>query len=82
MPKPCFWTFDFGIVNFALLDGDVPRSTSYEVYISQPIRFSRASSHIADFNTRNKLLTMKLLKKKLSVSLTLHFIVDTMIPNP
>ena len=25
--------FDFDIVNFPFLDGDVPRSTSYEVYI-------------------------------------------------
>ena len=40
-----------------------PRSTSYGVYISQPIRFVRASSHVADFNTRNKLLTQKLLKQ-------------------
>ena len=46
-----------------MLDGDVPRSTSYGVYISQLIRFARASSHVADFNTRNKLLTQKLLKQ-------------------
>ena len=31
--------FDFDIVNFPLLDGDVPRSTSYGVYISQLIFF-------------------------------------------
>ena len=37
--------FDFEIVNFPFLDGDVPRSTSYGVYMSQPIRFARASSH-------------------------------------
>ena len=55
--------FDFEIVNFPFLDGDVPRSTSYEVYISQLIRFARASSYVADFNTRNKLLTQKLLKQ-------------------
>ena len=30
--------FDFEIVNFPFLDGDVPRSTSYGVYISQLIR--------------------------------------------
>ena len=29
----------------------------------QLIRFARASSHVADFNTRNKLLTQKLLKQ-------------------
>ena len=54
--------FDFEIVNFPFLDGDVPRSTSYGVYISQLIRFARASSYVADFNTRNKLLTQELLK--------------------
>ena len=48
--------FDFEIVNFPVLDGDVPRSTSYGVYISQPIRFTRASSYVADFNTRNKIV--------------------------
>ena len=55
--------FDFEIVNFPFLDGDVPRPTSYGVYISQLIRFARASSYVADFNTRNKLLTQKLLKQ-------------------
>ena len=54
--------FDFEIVNFPFLGGDVPRSTSYGVYISQLIRFAKASSYVADFNTRNKLLTQKLLK--------------------
>ena len=55
--------FDFEIVNFPFSDGDVPRSTSYRVYISQLIRFARAFSHVADFNTRNKLYTQKLLKQ-------------------
>ena len=55
--------FDFEIVNFPFLDGDVPCSTSYGVYISQLIRFARASSYVADFNTRNKLLTQILPKQ-------------------
>ena len=38
--------FDLEIVNFPFLDGDVPRSTSFEVYISQLIRFAGASSHV------------------------------------
>ena len=38
------------------LDGDVPRSTSYGFYISQLMRFARASSYVTDLNTRNKLL--------------------------
>ena len=55
--------FDFEIVNFPFLDVGVPCSTSYGVYISQLIRFARASSYVADFNTCNKLLTQKLLKQ-------------------
>ena len=55
--------FDFEIVNFPFLDGDVPHSKSYGVYISQLIRFARASSYVTDFNTRNKLLTQTLLKQ-------------------
>ena len=33
------------------------------VYISQLIRFARVSSHVADFNARNKSLTAKLLQQ-------------------
>ena len=32
-------------------------------YLSQLIRFDRVSSYVADFNTRNKFLTQKLLKQ-------------------
>ena len=55
--------FDFEIVNFPFLDGDVPRSTSYGVYISQLIRFARASSYVPGFNTGIRLLTQKILKQ-------------------
>ena len=55
--------FDFDIVNFPFLGGDVPRPTSYGVYISQLIRFARASSNLNDFNYRNKALTAKLLRQ-------------------
>ena len=55
--------FDFEIVNFPFLDGDVPRSTSYGVYISKLIRFARVSSNVADFNARNKRLTTKHLQQ-------------------
>ena len=56
--------FDFDIVNFPFLDGDVPRSVSNGVYISQLIRFARVSSHVDYFNTRNKVLTAKLLRQE------------------
>ena len=59
---------DFEIVIFSFLDGDVSRSTSYGVYISQLIRFASASSYVTDFNTGNKLVTQKLLKHYYNVS--------------
>ena len=55
--------FDFDIVKFPFLDGDVPRRPSYGVYISQLIRFARVCSHVDDINTRNKCLTAKLPKQ-------------------
>ena len=55
--------FDFDIVNFPFLDGDVPRRPSYGLYISQLIRFARVYSHVDDFYTRNKFLTAKRLKQ-------------------
>ena len=45
--------FVFEIVNFPFLDGDVPRSPSYGVYISQLIHFARVSSYVDDFSNRN-----------------------------
>ena len=56
--------FNSEIVNFPFLDGDVPRSPSYGVYISQLIRFARVCSNVDDFSNRNLnlFLTAKLLK--------------------
>ena len=56
--------FDFEIVNFPFLDGEFLRSTSYGIYIL--LNTSNLLEHldiIDDFNTRNKLLTQKLLKQ-------------------
>ena len=59
--------FDFDIVNFPFLDGDVPRRISYGVYISQLIRFARASSNLNDFNYRNKALTANFLGRAIVI---------------
>ena len=40
--------FDFEIVNFPLLDGNIPRSPSYGVCILQLIRFARVCSNVDD----------------------------------
>ena len=56
--------FNFDIVNFPFLDGDVPQRPSYGVYICLNLfRFARASSHVTDFNNRYKFLTAKRLKQ-------------------
>ena len=54
---------DFSFVSFPFLDGDVPRSPSYGVYISQLILFARVCSYVDDSNNRNLFLTAKLLKQ-------------------
>ena len=55
--------FNFEIINLPFFDGDVPRSPSYGVYISQLIRFARICSNVDDSNNRNLFLTAKLLKQ-------------------
>ena len=55
--------FNFEIVNFPFLDGDVPRSLAYGEYISQLIRFARVCSNVDDSNNRNLYMTAKLLKQ-------------------
>ena len=55
--------FGFGIVGFPFFDGDVPRSASYGVCVSQLVRFARASGCVAGFSACSGLLTQKLLKQ-------------------
>ena len=47
------YNFDFETINLPFLDGDVPRSPSICVYISQLIRVAKGCSKIKDFNNRN-----------------------------
>ena len=53
--------FGFGIVNFPFLDGGVPRSASFGVYISQLVRFAGVSGCVAGFGARGGLLARRLL---------------------
>ena len=73
--------FNFEIVNFLFLDGDVSCSPSYGVYILQFIPFARVCSNVCNFNNRNKFLASKLLKKGIRtinfIKLFLKFIIDT-----
>ena len=40
-----------GFLDFPFLDGDVPRRSSYGVYIFQLIPFARAPSHVNETNS-------------------------------
>ena len=53
--------FNFNIVNFPFLSSNIPQSPAYGVYVSQLIRYARASSAYSDFLVRSRLLTGKLL---------------------
>ena len=59
--------FTFDIVIYPHLDGDVPRDTSYGVYISRLVStsFARACSKVSDFSYRNQVINDKLLKQGL-----------------
>ena len=50
-------------MSFPFLDGDVPRSPSYGVYISQLGRFARACSNVDDFKGGGLFLAAGLLKQ-------------------
>ena len=48
---------------FPFFDPNIPGTTYFGIYSSQLILFVRVSSHVDDCNTRNKVLTGKLLKQ-------------------
>ena len=50
--------FNFPIVNFPFLCSNIPAAPAYGVYVSQLIRYSRASKY-ADFVGRGILLSQK-----------------------
>ena len=53
--------FNFNIVDFPFLGGGVPQSPACGVYVSQLVRYARASSAYSDFLVRSRLLTSGLL---------------------
>ena len=55
--------FNFEVVGFPFLDGDVPRSPSCGVYISQLIPFARVCSSVDGFGSGGLFLTAELLKQ-------------------
>jgi hypothetical protein len=60
--------FNFKIINFKNMSSNIPASPAYGVYISQLIRYARASSNYSDFlkrhlHLRNRLLDQGYKKK-------------------
>lgn len=55
--------YSFNIVNYPNLDGDVPKATSYGVYMSQLNRFAKACTNVEDFHARNLNITKRLLRQ-------------------
>ena len=53
--------FGFPIVNFPWLSGDVPRLSSYGIYISQLVRLARCYTSVFDFHSKNLQITSKVL---------------------
>ena len=55
--------FNFNIINFPNMRSNIPASPAYGVYISQLIRYARASSNYFDFLKRHLHLRNRLLDK-------------------
>ena len=55
--------FDFPIVNFPTLTGNIPLESSYGVFTGEVVRYARACSYLPDFEERT-LLSVRKLKKQ------------------
>ena len=55
--------FDFPIVNFPTLTGNIPHKSSYGVFTGEVVRYARACSYLSDFEERTLLLVRKLKKQ-------------------
>ena len=52
------------LINFPFFSSNIPISPAYGVYVSQLIRYARASSHYEDFLNRGKLLSKKSMNRE------------------
>ena len=55
--------FNCQIVNYPDLSGNIPKRTSYGVYISQILRYSIACMDYSDFVKRSQMLSKKLIQQ-------------------
>jgi hypothetical protein len=52
--------FDFPIVNFPTLSGNIPQKSSYGVFVGELVRYARACTYYKDFEERSFLVVKKL----------------------
>lgn len=52
--------FDFPIVNFPTLTGNIPDMSAYGVFVGEVVRYARACTYYEDFRTRTLALVTKL----------------------
>ena len=55
--------FHFPIVKFPTLTGNIPKKSSYGVFIGEVVRYARACSYFEDFKLRTLALVSKLRKQ-------------------
>ena len=55
--------FDFPIVNFPTLTGNIPLSSSYGVFVGELVRYARACTYYEDFLKRMQALVSKLTRQ-------------------
>ena len=59
--------FEFTIVNFPDLSGNIPRKQSYGVFVSQLIRYCRCCQDLEDFRNRTRKLVDRLVRQNFSL---------------
>ena len=59
--------FDFPIINFPTLTGNIPNRSSYGVFIGELVRYSRGCTYCKDFEDRAAGLITKLLRQAFTV---------------
>ena len=55
--------YNFEVINYPFLDGNIPKNQSYGIFISQLIRFTRVNSSYNGFVTNCKQLVDKLVRQ-------------------
>ena len=62
--------FDFKIINFPTLTGNIPLKSSYGVFTCELVRYARACTYLKYFKTRMLILVNKLQKQFFKKNIT------------